>query len=201
MLRGDLDRDDLERYVEERVTHHHGRQGGRLGTGQLDLPAHLRARLLRDRDDHGRRRPGGHRAFRLGGVPGLAAPGRPDHPVGPRVDQDGAGHPPHLRPDARAQVGDLDGRVLLLDGRVQQLRARAGGQVHADRRSTSPAARRGPRRCCTESCRLRDKIQGNAPEGWRERYDAVGTEELLPGRPPPAPRPSTYFRPGDTAGA
>ena len=31
--------------------------------------------------------------------------------------------------------------------------------------------------------RLRDKIQGNAPEGWRERYDAVGTEEVLePGR-------------------
>ena len=28
--------------------------------------------------------------------------------------------------------------------------------------------------------RLRDKIQGNGGEGWRERYDAVGTEELLP---------------------
>ena len=28
--------------------------------------------------------------------------------------------------------------------------------------------------------RLRDKIQGNEPEGWRERYDATGTEELLP---------------------
>ena len=30
--------------------------------------------------------------------------------------------------------------------------------------------------------RLREKIQGNAREGWRERYDAVGTEELLAGR-------------------
>ncbi len=29
--------------------------------------------------------------------------------------------------------------------------------------------------------RLRDKIHGRPPEGWRERYDAVGTEELLPG--------------------
>ncbi len=28
--------------------------------------------------------------------------------------------------------------------------------------------------------RLRDKIQGNDREGWRERYDAVGTEEVLP---------------------
>src|ERR1700755_1300033 len=31
--------------------------------------------------------------------------------------------------------------------------------------------------------RLRAKIQGNEPEGWRERYEAVGTEELLPGEP------------------
>jgi NADH-quinone oxidoreductase subunit B len=31
--------------------------------------------------------------------------------------------------------------------------------------------------------RLRDKIQGNGRDGWRERYDAVGTEELLPDAP------------------
>jgi NADH-quinone oxidoreductase subunit B len=29
--------------------------------------------------------------------------------------------------------------------------------------------------------RLREKVQGNEKSGWRERYDAVGTEELLPG--------------------
>jgi NADH-quinone oxidoreductase subunit B len=29
--------------------------------------------------------------------------------------------------------------------------------------------------------RLRDQIQGHEPAGWRERYDAVGTEEVLPG--------------------
>ena len=28
--------------------------------------------------------------------------------------------------------------------------------------------------------RLREKIQGNDREGWRERYDAVGTEEFVP---------------------
>ena len=29
--------------------------------------------------------------------------------------------------------------------------------------------------------RLRDKVHGNPPDGWRERYGAIGTEELLPG--------------------
>jgi NADH-quinone oxidoreductase subunit B len=47
--------------------------------------------------------------------------------------------------------------------------------------------------------RLRDKIQGNAPEGWRERYDAIGTEEVLPGEPDSAD--ISVFEPGDTAGA
>jgi NADH-quinone oxidoreductase subunit B len=28
--------------------------------------------------------------------------------------------------------------------------------------------------------KLRDRIQGNDREGWRERYDAVGTEEVVP---------------------
>jgi len=30
--------------------------------------------------------------------------------------------------------------------------------------------------------RLRSKIQGSGDEGWRERYDAVGTEELAPAK-------------------
>jgi NADH-quinone oxidoreductase subunit B len=29
--------------------------------------------------------------------------------------------------------------------------------------------------------RLRSKIQLHPPPGWRERYEAVGTEEVLPG--------------------
>jgi NADH-quinone oxidoreductase subunit B len=28
--------------------------------------------------------------------------------------------------------------------------------------------------------KLRDKVQGNDREGWRERYGAVGTEEVVP---------------------
>jgi NADH-quinone oxidoreductase subunit B len=49
--------------------------------------------------------------------------------------------------------------------------------------------------------RLRDKIQGNAPEGWRERYEAVGTEELLPGETPLESAEINVFKHGDTAGA
>jgi NADH-quinone oxidoreductase subunit B len=29
--------------------------------------------------------------------------------------------------------------------------------------------------------KLQQMVQGDAPPGWRERYDAVGTEEILPG--------------------
>src|SRR5246127_176402 len=37
--------------------------------------------------------------------------------------------------------------------------------------------------------KLRDKIQGNPPDGWRERYGAIGTEEVFPasGDAPDAP--------------
>ena len=74
------------------------------------------------------------------------APGRHADPLRPRLDQDGADHPPHLRPDAGAQVGDLDGRLRLERRDVQQLRAgRRRGQVPADRRLRArlPAAARG----------------------------------------------------------
>jgi NADH-quinone oxidoreductase subunit B len=56
--------------------------------------------------------------------------------------------------------------------------------------------------------RLRDKVQGNAPDGWRERYGAIGTEEILSptGRDPElvetdAASPAVnVFHHGDTAG-
>jgi NADH-quinone oxidoreductase subunit B len=48
--------------------------------------------------------------------------------------------------------------------------------------------------------RLRAKVQGHAPDGWRERYDAVGTEEVLPEADQQGPDISV-LRPGDTAGA
>ena len=49
--------------------------------------------------------------------------------------------------------------------------------------------------------RLRDRIQGHGPEGWRERYEAEGTEEIL--RDPTGSETAAVniFKPGDTAGA
>jgi NADH-quinone oxidoreductase subunit B len=49
--------------------------------------------------------------------------------------------------------------------------------------------------------RLRDRIQGNSKEGWRERYGAEGTEELLPAQASASDAPINVFKPGDTAGA
>jgi NADH-quinone oxidoreductase subunit B len=57
--------------------------------------------------------------------------------------------------------------------------------------------------------RLREKVQGNAKDGWRERYDAVGTEEILSstGRDAGDARTDldtadiSVFKHGDTAGA
>jgi NADH-quinone oxidoreductase subunit B len=48
--------------------------------------------------------------------------------------------------------------------------------------------------------RLRDRIQGHGADGWRERYDAVGTEELLPETPKDRAGINVY-KAGDTAGA
>ena len=61
------------------------------------------------------------------------------------VAQDGGAAAPDLRPDARAEVGDRDGRLRELGRDVQQLRDPPVGRQ--DRRrstSTCPAARRGP---------------------------------------------------------
>lgn len=49
--------------------------------------------------------------------------------------------------------------------------------------------------------RLRDRIQGHSKEGWRERYEAIGTEELLLEDAPTDSAAINVFEPGDTAGA
>jgi NADH-quinone oxidoreductase subunit B len=48
--------------------------------------------------------------------------------------------------------------------------------------------------------RLRDKVQGHEPAGWRDRYDARGTEEIVGGAAQGSAAINVY-RPGDTAGA
>ena len=65
--------------------------------------------------------------------------------AGPRLAEDGAGAAADLRPDARAEVGHLDGRVRLHRRHVQQLRAHPGrGHHRAGRhlRAGVPAAAR-----------------------------------------------------------
>jgi NADH-quinone oxidoreductase subunit B len=49
--------------------------------------------------------------------------------------------------------------------------------------------------------RLRSKVLGDPPAGWRERYGADGTEELLSERYDHRSPDISVFRPGDTAGA
>ena len=48
--------------------------------------------------------------------------------------------------------------------------------------------------------RLRDKVHGHEPDGWRKRYDAVGTEEILPETDRDT-NAINVFDGGDTAGA
>src|SRR3954467_15694059 len=48
--------------------------------------------------------------------------------------------------------------------------------------------------------KLRSMIQQDPTMGWRERYNAVGTEELLPEAPVDSPAVNG-FQPGDTSGA
>jgi NADH-quinone oxidoreductase subunit B len=49
--------------------------------------------------------------------------------------------------------------------------------------------------------RLREKIQGHGRDGWRERYDAVGTEEVLAEGGSASDGAINVFPGGDTAGA
>ena len=49
--------------------------------------------------------------------------------------------------------------------------------------------------------RLREQIHGHPEGGWRDRYDAIGTEEVLLDEVPAGGAPINVFKPGDTAGA
>src|SRR5205823_5521351 len=115
------------------------REGGRLGADEVDVARHVRARMLRDRDDVDRLVALRHRALRNGGVPLVTATGRPADRLRPRLAQDGRAAPADLRPDARAQVGDRDGRVRELGRHVQQLRGPPGRRQ--DRAGRHPRAR------------------------------------------------------------
>ena len=137
-----------------------------------------------------------HRALRRRGLPRLAAPVRPDDRRRPVVAQDGRAAAPDLRPDARAEVGDLDGRLRDSRRRVRQLRDRAGRRPdRAGRRLRAglPAAARGARSTASSSsrrrsrqaCRPRTRSAGSRAEpyegvpGLVERTEAYGETTLV----------------------
>ena len=148
----------------------HAREGRRLGADEVDVARHLRARVLRDRDDVDRLEPLRHRALRDGGVPLLAAPGRPADRLRPRVAQDGRAAAPDLRPDARAEVGDRDGRLRV---------ARAGCSTTT--RSSSRSTRSSPVDIYVPGCpprpeqlmegivRLHEAVQAGVPPAYELR--------------------------------
>ena len=179
MLRGELEGADLDKYVEERVLTTTLDKALNWARGNAMFPATFGLACCAIEMMSRRRRARGHRALRLRGLPRLPAPGRPADPLGPRLDQDGADRAPHLRPDARAEVGDRDGRLLVLDGRLQQLRDRPGATSSCRSTCTCRAARRGPRRSCTASSSCAQMIQDDPTMGWRDRYEARGTEEIV----------------------
>ena len=179
MLRGDLEGPELERHVEQSVLTTTLEKAGRWAVGNANFPLSFGLACCaiewmshigpRDR----------HRALRLRGRPRDAAPGRHDLPVGPHLDQDGAGHPAHLRADARAALRDRDGRLLVVDGRVQQLRARPRRQVPARSTCTCPAARRGRSRSRTASSSCAPRSSPTPTRAGARRYGGRGTEEVV----------------------
>jgi NADH-quinone oxidoreductase subunit B len=49
--------------------------------------------------------------------------------------------------------------------------------------------------------KLRDQIQGNPPAGWRERYGAIGTEEVVGAGDVPGVNAVNVFQTGETGSA
>ena len=122
-----------------------GPRGG-MGSQAVDVAGHVRSGVLRDRDDVDRRRPVRPLAVGDGAVPRIAPPGRPDDRRRPRLAEDGAGAPADLRPDARAAVGHLHGRLRLGGRHVHELRRSSRASTRSCRStSTCPAARPSPR--------------------------------------------------------
>ena len=111
-----------------------------------------------------------------GGLPGLAPAGRPDDRGRPGEPEDGPGAAPDLRPDARAQVGALDGRLRLAAAACSTTTRSCRASTTSCRSTcTCPAARRG-RRCCIDAIlKLREKIM-HEPLGAERPQDARGPQ-------------------------
>ena len=150
------------------------REDGAVGAPVVDLAGDLRPRVLRHRDDGDELLALRHRALRRRGVPRQPAPVGPDDRRRPPVAEDGAGAAPHLRPDARAEVGHLDGRLRVDRRRVRQLRARAGRRSgRAGRRLRARAARRVPSRSSTASSSSSGRSRSRSSRNGRRRARRV----------------------------
>ena len=106
----------IEEKLPSGIPADHGREGRRLHAQGLAVAGDLRPGLLRHRDDDHRRPALRPRPLRHGGLPRLAAPGRPDDRRRPGEPEDGPGAAPDLRPDGRAEVGARDGRLRVSSG-------------------------------------------------------------------------------------
>ncbi len=180
-----------------------GRHRVQLGPAVEPLAARVRPGLLRDRDDLHGVEPVRHRAVRRRGVPGLAPPGRRDDRLGHRHQDDDADDRPALRPDARAQVRDLDGRLRhrrrpVQGGLQRRLRDRQvppGRRLHprlpADPAGTAQRPDHAP-----EEDRRRAARHPGAGQAGQHPLVSQGRRARRP-RPGPRPRPD---RPADGRG-
>ena len=117
----------------------------------------------------------GMEAFRV-----VAAPGRPAHRLRPRRPQDGRAAAADLRPDARAQVGDRDGRLRELRRDVQQLHDAPGRRQDRRRRHPRP---RLPAAAGGADGGHRPAPREGASRGSRRRTRSAGSPSDLRGRP------------------
>ncbi|CAA9256269.1 MAG: NADH-ubiquinone oxidoreductase chain B, partial [uncultured Blastococcus sp.] len=111
--------------AERRAADQRG-EAGQLDPQVVAVAGDVRSGLLRHRDDGLRDRPVRPGPVRHGGVPRLAAAGRPDDRGRTGEPEDGPGPAPDLRPDARAALGAGHGRLCQLRRHVQQLCDRPG---------------------------------------------------------------------------
>ena len=207
MLNGELDGPDLDAYVEERLMTTTLEKAANWARGNAFMPATFglaccaieMMAAVNARMDIARF---GFEAFRAS-----PAPGRPDDHLGPRLDQDGAGRPPRLRPDARAQVGDRDGRLLARSMGVFNNYAIVPADKFLPVDLHIPGCPPRPEALVYGILKLRAMVMAKPDQGWRTRYGGRGTEEFdptpssrsTPGGRTPSTSPARLGRTGPSA--